>query len=202
MNGCWDYVSLGVTRWLLRAGTRSPARAIFFGVLDFGAALVFFTALGCTLIGAIHLANGLAGQPLVDLGALFDSLRHPAQPGQNVWIYGMIFSTLLPTYAHFAVASFSALAWLPALPHWARGWLDSLMTEEEKPDPAYVLLLSLSATVMLVLALVVPLILIGGAGYCLWALLQVFGEDYLSLFERFAQLLGAPVTPQPELIST
>ncbi|MEM1275871.1 MAG: hypothetical protein AAGH74_05055 [Pseudomonadota bacterium] len=136
-NACFDYLSLGLTRLLLRRGQADAGRAILFGVLDLAAAFLFFTALGMTLILLFHVVNTLQGAPVVDLDALFANLRNPEQPGQNAWIYGMIFSTLLPTFLHFSLASFSLIAWIPRqFPEWCWASSTRSLTRTKRPTPS------------------------------------------------------------------
>ena len=57
--------------------------------------------LKTALLGSVALLNRIAPAPLVDLRGVFDDIRDPRV--NMAWIYLMVFSTLLPTLAHFAL---------------------------------------------------------------------------------------------------
>lgn len=62
LNAAFDFASIGLTRYLLRLGTRVPPLAtLALGAFDLLAALGFFTLLGVALIAAIHGLGALAG---------------------------------------------------------------------------------------------------------------------------------------------
>ncbi|MBL4691226.1 MAG: hypothetical protein JKY68_07175, partial [Rhodospirillales bacterium] len=58
---------------------------------------------------AVSLANQIGPQPVLPLGPIFEGLREAPSDFRNLWIYLMLFSTLLPTAAH-GVAGLAAVA--------------------------------------------------------------------------------------------
>ena len=97
LNAIFDTLSYAVTLTLMRRGLRSPAPWLW-GLLDLALACLLFLALGSTLVVVIHGLNLLAGVPLIDLPALFAGIHE--SPGDYVWLYLMLFSTILPTVLH------------------------------------------------------------------------------------------------------
>ncbi|NQW09688.1 MAG: hypothetical protein HQ481_07395 [Alphaproteobacteria bacterium] len=189
LNGVFDWLSIGVTRWCLRRGVRSGWSAIGWGVLDAGAALVLFTGLGWSLILTVHAMNGVAAAPLLDLQGLFDDLRRDETQGDYIWLYAMIFSTVVPTGLHLALSTFSLIAMIPgAWRRVVRGWIVRSKDYDTERWAAAGALAAMAAV-----SLVGPpfLIVLGialipeAAGYAgLW---------YLGVFEGFAHAIGAAV---------
>ena len=97
MNALFDVVSYAVTLALIRRGLRSGL-PIFWGLADLALACVLLLGLGATLVAVIHGLNVAAGVPFIDLPGLFDGVQD--DPGAYVWLYLMLFSTLLPTLLH------------------------------------------------------------------------------------------------------
>lgn len=96
-NALFDALSYAATLALLRRGLRSRLPLVW-GLADLAFACVLFLALGLALTALVHGLNTLAGTPLLDLGALFAGVREA--PGAYVWLYLMLFSTLVPTALH------------------------------------------------------------------------------------------------------
>lgn len=184
-NALFDYVSMGLTRWLLRQGATNVRSAVLFGFIDLIAAAIAFTALGCTLIGFIHLLNLVAVQPFFDFVPLFEGLKDPNRWREHILIYAMIFSTFVPTFIHFAIACFSLVAWTPnQLKDWI---LEGLTSGETIAISGGVF--ALSALVSFVI--VFPLWLVIFVGKMLLAHYPIIGTNYLCWFESFARLIGA-----------
>ena len=192
-NGIFDYLSVGLTRWLVRAGAARREKAFLYGCYDLGAAILAFTGLGCALIVMIHLMNCLASAPLLDLSSLFNDLRTPARRDDYWWLYAMLFSTLVPTLLHLAVSLWSLTALIPA---WIKTW-----TADQLPniqDSGWTRLRVEGAlTLMATVTVVVPLLLTVLIGSCLYHFYPEVGRGYLWLFEWFAQLIGAGEVPEP-----
>ena len=101
INALFDVVSYAITLTLLRLG-KNARLPILLGFVDLFAAMVLFLALGACLTVVIAAMNQLAGVPLVDLGTMFAGVRE--NPGENLWLFFMLFSTILPTALHFAIS--------------------------------------------------------------------------------------------------
>jgi hypothetical protein len=191
-NAVFDYGSVGLTRWLLRLGTRAGrGRAALFGALDLGAALVAFHLLGCTLIVLVHLMNTLAQEPLLDLGRLFAELGDEARRGDYVWLWAMVFSTFLPTVLHVAVACTSLVALVPQR---HRDAVQEWMTHEER-DWLMATGVVAGSAALVTASLVAPLALLAWA-VASWA--PGLGDWYLWVFEQVAIRIGAAVPDRPE----
>ena len=198
VNAVFDYLSMGLTRLLIRSGARHGAWALLSGILDVAAAAIFFTGLGCALILVTHGMNMLAGSPLLDLQTLFTDLRDPDLRGDYWWLYATIFSTLIPTFLHLAASAWSMIALIPRRP---KGWvLAKLPKVEERTRAKYGAALGL--TLMATFATILPLFLIVWGGNVLYHLYPEIGGGYLSVFESFARWLGAAVEPGPLILET
>ncbi|TCO72418.1 hypothetical protein [Rhodovulum euryhalinum] len=159
INALFDVLSYAVTLSLLRRGLRSGL-PFLWGLLDLAIACVLFLALGVTLVAAIDGLNRLAGVPLLDLGALFAGIRET--PGAHVWLYLMLFSTIVPTALHFLV---SLLGLQGVWPRALRRPVAVLI--DRAPDSP---LEAVRAALALGLIWAIPLILLGAALWGLWAL--------------------------------
>ncbi|MGF1447714.1 MAG: hypothetical protein ACFBRM_16170 [Pikeienuella sp.] len=183
---------LGVER--LRAllgdkGLRRRGVAVLYGLADLAAALVLFTGLGVALIAAVSALNWLAGQPLLDLGALFDDLKRPEGWIENLWLIAMIFSTFLPTAAHAAIACLSLVSAVPV------PWGDYVRRglhehAEGRTDRTRRFAITAQVTVMILLSLALPVVILGGLGYGLWRWHPEVFTGYLGLFEATAAALA------------
>jgi hypothetical protein len=123
LNALFDTVSYAVTLTLMRRGLRS-AMPWLWGLLDLSLACLLFLALGGTLVVVIHALNGLAGVPLIDLPGLFAGVR--AAPGEYVWLYLMLFSTILPTVLHAGLSLLGVQGLWPRGPRRVvAGWIEA-----------------------------------------------------------------------------
>jgi hypothetical protein len=196
VNACFDFASIGTTRWLVRAGAVRHRWALVLALVDVIAAAGFFTALGCTLIAVLHGLNSLAEPDLLDLQSLFDGLR--TTPGQYWWLYATIFTTLAPTFLHFAAAGCSAIAWLPRVPK--RRLLRHVERASEWAGHRWIASLALAA--IATVAILVPVFMAAGAALLLYHFYPEVGGGYLRVFEWFARWIGATVEPGPLIIGT
>lgn len=112
LNAMFDALSYAATLALMRLGLRrwNPVLAALADIL---CALVLFLAVGATLTAAVAGMNALAGTPILDLGVLFARMHQ--NPASHLWVFGMLFSTALPTLAHFALALLGAQALVPGV---------------------------------------------------------------------------------------
>lgn len=101
LNGLFDVISYALTLSLIRRGLRSSL-PLLWGLADLALACLLFLGLGAVLVVAVHGLNLLAGVPFVDLSALFAGIH--VAPGAYVWLYLMLFSTVLPTALHGLVS--------------------------------------------------------------------------------------------------
>lgn len=111
VNALFDALSYAITLALMRLALRrwNPVLA---AVADLLCALALFLAVGAALTASIAAMNALAGTPILDLGALFATMRD--NPGSHLWVFLMLFSTALPTLAHFTLALLGAQTLTPS----------------------------------------------------------------------------------------
>lgn len=167
VNATWDWLSLGWTRSLLYAivdKVHSGWRAFFWALMDGVLALMFLFFITLTTTATIALMNRASilggGANIVDLGWVFDSLRFNALDPDHWWLYFMFFSTLIPTLVHMVIAAVSVLLWIPrhTLQQWTADWQD----EQHKFDLPKFLLAWSYLSVIVPLALIMPLLLTYG----------------------------------------
>lgn len=120
-NALFDFVSVGLTRHLLRMGL-DQKRAAWRAVLDGLGGIAIFFALGCALIIFITFVIPADGVPLLDLAQLFANLR--SAPGDYIWLMITLFSTLLPTLVHLSIAALTMALQYPA---WWRNFVAGLL---------------------------------------------------------------------------
>jgi hypothetical protein len=159
LNALVDTLSYAVTLTFLRRGLRARL-PLLWGLADLLVACVLFLALGATLVAAVHGLNGLAGVPLVDLGALFAGVY--TAPWDYFWLIAMLFSTILPTVLHFLVS----LLGLQGL--WPRAWRRPVADWIGEADRSA--LRAVRAALALAFVWWVPLVVLGAGIWGLWAL--------------------------------
>jgi hypothetical protein len=175
LNTLFDTLSYAVTLTLMRRGLRSRL-PLLWGLLDLAIACLLFLALGATLIVVIHGLNTLAGAPLVDLPALLAGIHE--RPGDYIWLYAMLFSTILPTALH------GLLSLLGVQGLWPRAWRRPVAAwVEAAPASA---LAYLRAGLALGLIWTLPLLALGAVLWLLWAL---GGAAVTALLGRYFDLL-------------
>ena len=183
LNALFDTASYAVTLTFLRRGLRARL-PLLWGLADLAVAGVLFLALGATLVAAVHGLNGLAGVPLLDLGALFAGVY--TAPGDYVWLYLMLFSTILPTALHFAVS----LLGVQGL--WPRAWRRPVADWIGEADRSA--LRAVRAALALTFVWWVPLMALGAGIWGLWALGGGLVRAALALyFERLLWIAQVPV---------
>ena len=110
-NAVFDFLSAGLTRYLLRLGLEQK-RAVWRAILDGLGGIAIFFALGCSLITFVTFVTPADGGPLVDLAQLFANLR--TTPGDYIWLMMTLFSTLLPTLLHLSLVLLTLALHYPA----------------------------------------------------------------------------------------
>ncbi len=126
LNGPLDWLSLGLTRGLLQAigeKRHKGARALGWAFLDLIVALLLMVAVSVILVAGIGVFNlatlKLFGRSAVDLPQILAALRANPWSIDQLWVYFMVFSTLLPTLLHAFIALMALISWLPSqYRHW------------------------------------------------------------------------------------
>ena len=180
INAAADFASTGLTRWRLRKGLAGRMwREMLIDLA--GAALAFFL-LGAFTIVAIDHMRWADGSALFDLREFFTDIR--ANPGHYWWLYFTLFSTLIPTVLHGAVAVFGTGIHLwPGLRRFIVEGLDAGGQGDAVKGRWAVQALCLSMTV----SVVAPIFVLGH----IVLYRGIFGFWLLDLFEGFARMVGA-----------
>jgi len=109
LNGLADFLSVGLTRFLLRRGL---VRGLGWSSgLDLLGGLAIFALLGMSVIAFVHFVRPQDGEAMLDLAAAFAAIR--ADPGAHWWLGFMLFSTLIPTVLHLSVLLAALWSWWP-----------------------------------------------------------------------------------------
>ena len=179
-NAVFDFLSAGLTRYLLRLGLEQK-RAVWRAILDGLGGIAIFFALGCSLITFVTFVTPADGVPLVDLAQLFANLR--TAPGNYIWLMMTLFSTLLPTLVHLS------LMLLTLALHYPAGWRNFVasLLESGAQSRQAALLSGVCICAMITLAVWVPI----------WIIVAVITHDHgatlnavLWIFETFAWAIG------------
>ena len=179
-NAVFDFLSAGLTRYLLRLGLEQK-RAVWRAILDGLGGIAIFFALGCSLITFVTFVTPADGVPLVDLAQLFANLR--TTPGDYIWLMMTLFSTLLPTLVHLSLMLLTLALHYPA--GW-RNFVASLLESGAQSRQAS-FLSGVCICAMITLAFWVPI----------WIIAAVITHDHgatlnavLWIFETFAWAIG------------
>ena len=118
VNAVFDWLSLGLTRTLLRLAqvqltAGHPLRASLFGLVDLVVALGFLVALALTATALLQTTNLLLPASATgagfDLHTTFAAFCRPGIAWEYGWVYVTLFSTLIPTVLHLSLAVFALL---------------------------------------------------------------------------------------------
>ena len=179
-NAVFDFLSAGLTRYLLRLGLEQK-RAVWRAILDGLGGIAIFFALGCSLITFVTFVTPADGVPLVDLAQLFANLR--TAPGDYIWLMMTLFSTLLPTLVHLSLMLLTLALHSPAgCRNFVAGLLESGAQSRQTS-----FLSGVCICAMITLAVWVPI----------WIIAAVITHDHgatlnavLWIFETFAWAIG------------
>ena len=179
-NAVFDFLSAGLTRYLLRLGLEQK-RAVWRAILDGLGGIAIFFALGCSLITFVTFVTPADGGPLVDLAQLFANLR--TTPGDYIWLMMTLFSTLLPTLVHLSLMLLTLALHSPA---GCRNFVAGLLESGTQSRQAS-FLSGVCICAMITLAVWVPI----------WIITAVITHDHgatlnavLWIFETFAWAIG------------
>lgn len=147
INAPFDWLSLGVTRGLLRRGVELGGLWPYaLGFVDLALALVLVAGLAATMtigVQAFEYLAALQGAvPILPLAPLFAGIeKNPGAP-EYWWIYATLFSTLIPSVFNLVMGSWSLFRGLPflsrlcvsrmpedaATPIYDRAWIATVLT--------------------------------------------------------------------------
>ncbi len=168
-----DWLSLGITRGLLqaiRSGHHASWQALLWALADILLAVVLLLLITVLSVMAIEMANGITGRIVLNLrgdSGVLAGIRSDAGNINYYWIYFALFSTLVPTLVHMALAGGAATLWAPKK---LRRWI---VTRFEDNHDA-----TLFAWAYISFTPVVGFVLLPGSLlYGVWYLLGVHGDD-------------------------
>ncbi|WP_373353769.1 hypothetical protein [Pseudoroseicyclus sp. CXY001] len=184
VNGFFDWLSYGITIWLLSRGHRQGGIwPLLSGLADLVAALLCLLLLGGALITTMKLMMLAGGKPIFDVIGLLEGIR--AAPGEHLWIIAMAGSTFVPTALHLLLALLSAVTWLRAgLWNWLVGRLDVA----EGTEVALGASLGLASLLLTYVAL--PAFLIYAIGWLVVTHGDIVGHALLDLLRLYSEWLG------------
>ncbi len=193
LNAVFDFISIGTTRFLLRNAVLENfwiARGIL-SLIDAIVAIVLLISLGCLIIFGVQSITWLAGNPLIDLKTIFDDIA--AHPGSYLWIYLILFSTLLPTILHF-ILWWTSLAFnrINPLNKLIAYWINR---REITDDALYSMYIIFFLTVQITFFTSMAIIGIVQTSTYIVTYYPAFGYYFLWFFEWFAYSIGAAVEP-------
>jgi len=138
LNAPFDWLSLGLTRALMRRGLeREKWWPYLYAVIDALLASAIIAFLAMAMLAGVQLFDDLAvyggGErvlpPMVDF---LDAIKaNPAKP-EYWWVYAMLFSTMLPSLINLFIAGVSLARGVPGVPSWLMG-----KVRESEAVPAY-----------------------------------------------------------------
>jgi len=202
VNAVFDWLSLGLTRYLL-ARTARGAQPLLNGALDIAGAAIILFSLAVATTAALQGLNTLAfasgsDRPLIDLPFILETLRE--QPGDPAvwWVYFMLFSTLIPSVIHLFIAASSFITWTLPKPWLARHRAALEAGFDGHPQAQARTALTMTVRQFASLgALALALAAIIGVGFGLTNIVPQFGMALLWVAEHTAAALYAPITPGP-----
>ena len=146
LNAPFDWLSLGLTRALMRRGLeREKWWPYLYAVVDALLASAIIAALAMAMVAGVQLFDDLAalngGEPI------FPSVReflnamseHPGKP-EYWWVYATLFSTMLPSLTNLFIAGISLARGVPGIQSWL---LDKVRERERRSPPTIACLLRL-----------------------------------------------------------
>jgi hypothetical protein len=196
LNAPFDWISLGMTRLLLRYGLeRQGSWPVWLALLDVGLAAAIIVFLVVTMVVGVQAFNYMTewggGPVILRLDNLFNDIAaHPAAP-KYWWVYALLFSTMIPSLFNLAIGGASLARGIPI----ARSWLYNRMPVSDEIAFGQRLMMTAALTGITVLGGAlgagVLLLLILGAYFALYfAVTHGLGYSLLDLARLIAGLAG------------
>jgi hypothetical protein len=195
INAPFDWVSLGLTRALLRRGLELGSWWPYaLALLDAVFAAIIISVLTMVAVLSIQLFDGLASRAqgdsarILPLGPLFNGIETDPSAPQFWWIYALLLSTMIPSLANLMIGGASLVRGIPwvtklllylmpergSVPSYDRQWVTVLLTAQ----------VVVGAAIGILAQVFLAYLVIG------WVL-PVFGLDLLDL----ARAVAAPDLP-------
>ena len=123
LNAPFDWLSLGLTRGLLRRGLELQGPYPWLlALLDAALASLLIVVLAATMVLGVQTFDALAvrggGKPVLPLQPLFAGLASRPTDPEFWWLHALLLSTLLPSVVNLAVGGCSLLRGWPPLNAW------------------------------------------------------------------------------------
>jgi hypothetical protein len=128
INAPFDWVSLGLTRALLRRGLELGSWwPYFFALTDAALAAVIITFLAAAMVIGVQAFDAVTihsgGEPVLPLRELFDGVAaHPSEP-EYWWLYALLISSMIPSMLNLAIGGGAFMRGIPGLPSVVLGFL-------------------------------------------------------------------------------
>lgn len=149
LNAPFDWVSLGLTRALLRRGLELGEWWPYaLALVDAGLAAIIIAALALSMVLGVQAFDTLAahagGARVLPLEPLFTGIgAHPNAP-EYWWLYALLLSTMIPSLVNLVIGGASLTRGLPGLPSlllrkipaqgnvlkWGRHWIATVLTAQ------------------------------------------------------------------------
>ncbi len=120
INAPFDWLSLGLTRGLLRLGIeRGGWWPYLLALIDAVAAVAVIAVLSCAMIIGIQAFDYLAvlggGTPVLPLHEVFDGIGANPHAPEYWWIYALLLSTMIPSLINLAIGGTALVRGIPGL---------------------------------------------------------------------------------------
>jgi hypothetical protein len=132
VNVPFDWISIGLTRFLLRKNLKnSKKRRWFYSIADLAGAIVSLILLSMAMIfifefvDAIGRAKGMV-EPVIGVKTTLNDINTDGWAGRHAWLYFALFSTLIPIICHVFIYVLSRLSATSIVP--GKDWVSSKLT--------------------------------------------------------------------------
>ncbi len=183
VNAVFDYVSYALTLTLVRLGIRSKGwLAVAYGALDVVLAALLFSVLGATLVAIMAFLDRTATGSAYPVNLILDGIAE--RKSEFFWVYGMLFSTFLPTIIHLSLSSLTLVSVVP------KTWRTALWVEFDAQANDWLKRAGACAGIgaLFAVALTAPIAIFWGLAYTILTNSQTIGIAYLSFFRFVATI--------------
>lgn len=122
VNAPFDWVTLGLTRGLLRRGIEKGGWwPLVYGLIDLAVAVVVIALLAVAILWAVQAFDAMTligrGKRVLDVGGTLAALGDPHRrtAPEYWWLYAMLFSTLVPSIVNVALGALSIVRGVPGV---------------------------------------------------------------------------------------
>jgi hypothetical protein len=170
INAPFDWLSLGLTRALMRRGLeREKWWPYLYAVIDALLASAIIAVLAMTMVAGVQLFDDLAvydggDRLLPPMRKFLEAIKADPEKPEYWWVYATLFSTMLPSLINLFIAGVSLARGMPGVSPWLLG-----KVREGEAVPVYdrllvAIVLALQGVAGLVIALVAQ-------GFLFWVII-------------------------------